>query len=240
MGEKTLLLFSVWDGLRTVLRRIPNFSPFLGFGHALGVVLGQQEVMCVFLITAGFSAGRSLPIPGSSAAEELLLAHSTTGHRMCSPSVRAGLVCTSWSAGVPSCWPPSLGNPAHTPGRMLRLPVTGYLQLGFIGAGLLQACTACVPWYTIHPLLPVSGRFLTSESFQFCYWRAPDDFLLHACSSYCSVPGFTAVLCLFEIRAFILIFNGSFLPLSFAVKETVIKNNPNIHLFKRHGFQKSS
>lgn len=98
MGEKTLLLFSVWDGLRTVLRLIPNFSPFLGFGHALGVVLSQQEVMCVFLITAGFSAGRSLPIPGSSAAEELLLAHSTTGHRMCSPSARAGLVCTSWSA----------------------------------------------------------------------------------------------------------------------------------------------
>lgn len=150
---------------------------------------------------------------------------------MYSPLVRAGLVCTSG-------WPPCLGSPAHTLPRMLGLPVPGYLQLGFIGAGLLRACTAFVPCHAIHPPFPVSGRFLTSESFQFCYWRAPADFLLHECSYSCSMFRFMAVLCLFEIRAFIPIFNGSFLPLPFAVGgETVLKNNPKIHLFKRHGIK---
>lgn len=185
--------------------------------------------MCVFLKTADFLAGRSWPVPGSWATEELPLAHRMTGHRMYSPSDRAGLVCTSWK--------PSLGIPANTLARMLWLPVTGYVQLGFIGAGLLQACTACVPWHAIHPPFPVSGRFLTSESFQFCYWRAPADFLLHECPSYCSVSRIMAVLCLFEIRAFIPIFSGSFLPLSFPAKETVLQNNPNIHLLKRHGIK---
>lgn len=131
---------------------IPNFSPCLVFEHALGVVLSQREIMCVFLICTGFLAQRSLPIPGSWAAKELLLAH-----RMYSPLVRAGLVRS---------WPPSLGNPADTLPRMLGLPVTGYLQLGFIGAGLLQACTAYVPWHAIHPPFPVSGRF-------FDIWRLP-------------------------------------------------------------------
>ena len=127
--------------------------------------------------------------------------------------------------------------PAHTFARTLWLPVTGHLQLCFRGASLLQACTVYATWHASHPPFPVSGRFLTSESFQFWYWRAPSDLLLSTCSSYCSVYCFTAVLCLFEIRAFLPLFHGSFLPLSFAVIEIVLKNNPKVHLVKKHGFQ---
>lgn len=128
---------------------------------------------------------------------------------------------------------------AHFPGDAAApCPCPLSLQLCFRGAGLLQACTTYAPCQASHPPLPVSGRFLTSESFQFCYWRAPADFLLHACSSYISVSCFMAVLRLFEIRAFLPIFHGSFLPLSFAVIETVLKNNPKVHLFKNRGFLK--
>lgn len=34
------------------------------------------------------------------------------------------------------------------------------------------------PRHASHPPFPVSGRFLTSEIFQICYWRAPPDFPL--------------------------------------------------------------
>lgn len=117
------------------------------------MVLSFRELTSTFITTVGFLARKSLPTPSPSYGLALPLGsspwHRGTGHGMRSPLSSTGLGCTAWSAGA-GCLPSRSGHPTHTFPRMLWLPFTGHLQQCFVGAGLLQVCTACVPQHASH------------------------------------------------------------------------------------------
>lgn len=151
------------------------------------MVLSFRELTSTLITTVGFLARKSLPTPSPPYGLALPVGsspwHVAGGQGMGCAALWVGQGWAAWLGVQEEDTYHQGQDTRHTlsPGCCGCLSLVTSSCASLVLACFRLAQPMCHSMQAI--LFPVSGRFLTSESFQFCYWRAPADFLLHACSS---------------------------------------------------------